>query len=311
MNDCLISVVIPVYNTKKFLKTCLESLRVQTFPKYEAILIDDGSVDGSSEICREYVRLDSRFQLIRQENAGVSVARNHALEKAKGTYIFFLDSDDVLPEDALEKLIRADADLVFGSIIEVDESGKPNGKSQILSNRVLSCQQALEVLFDESRWGYQGYLWNKLYKRSIIEKQNIRFDLSIKYNEDRLFIVEYLLSSSEVMLISPVVYFYRQQEKSALAQIKKEFTPAALTELDAFEKMKTLVKDDYPELYQTISRLAFEKSLYWLGQISQKYFDKKKKVRSYVRSNARVCMGIPRTGLIYKVKLIAHCILER
>lgn len=311
MNKGLISVIVPVYNTAKFLKVCLDSLRVQTFQNYEAILVDDGSTDGSGEICRQYACMDFRFRVLQEENQGVSAARNRALEEAKGVYIFFLDSDDILPENALEELVDANTDLTIGSILEVDEFSQPNGISQCLPDRVLSRQQAMEVLFDETQFGYQGYLWNKLYRRAIIENQNIRFDPSIKYNEDRLFLVDYLRFCSKVRMIPSVVYFYRQQKESALAQMKKKFKPAVLTELDAFEMMKDMVRDDYPELYQAISRLTFEKSLYWLSQIPHQYPDEKTKIRNCVRKNARICMQIPGKGLAYKIKLIAHCILER
>lgn len=311
MSECLISVIIPIYNTEQFLKACLDSLRAQTFHDFEAIMVDDGSTDGSGEICREYICLDSRFRMIHQENAGVSVARNRALEESKGSYIFFLDSDDVLPDDAFEKMIYADADLVMGSIIEVDDLGSGNGISQILPDLTATRQQALVALFDESMWGYQGYIWNKLYKRSIIENQHIRFDSNIKYNEDRLFLVRYLIFCTKIRLVSSVVYFYRQQEKSALAQMKKEFKPAVLTELDAFEKMKILVKDDNLELYLTISRLAFEKALYWFRRIPRKYMRERKEVRELVYKNAKICMSVHGKELMYKIKIVLHCVLMK
>lgn len=311
MNHCLISVIVPVYNAEKFLRICIDSLLAQTFQDYEVVLVNDGSTDGSGKICDFYAEKDCRIYVIHQKNAGVSAARNKALEKVSGEYIFFLDSDDVLPEDAFEKLIHADADLVIGSVLEVDECGQLNGISQYLPNQVLSRERALEALFDESQWGYQGYLWNKLYRRSIIVDQNICFDPTIQYNEDRLFLLEYLLSCSKIMLISDVVYYYRQQEKSALAQIKQGFKPAVLTELDAFEAMKILVKEEYPRLYQDISRLTFEKSLYWLDKASKRYPCEKKKLRKYVFQNAKICMKISGKSPLYKIKLIVHCILER
>lgn len=311
MKNCSISVIVPIYNSEKFLKSCLDSLQAQTFQDYEAILVDDGSTDESGRICDSYAEKDCRIHVIHQENSGVSVARNRALNKASGKYIFFLDSDDILPNDAFEKLICENADLVIGSILEVDEDGRLNGVSQYIPNQIISRQKMLEVLFDESQWGYQGYLWNKLYKRSIIVDQNIYFEPEIKYNEDRLFLVEYLLSCSEIMMVSNIVYYYRQQEKSALAQIDCRFEPAMLTELDAFEAMKILVEKDYPILYQTISRLTFEKSLYWINKINKRNANEKKKLRNHIRQNAKVCLSVSGKSLLYKTKLIIHCILEK
>ena len=311
MNDCLISVIIPVYNTEEFLEKCLDSLRVQTLQNYEAILVDDGSTDSSGEICEKYTCLDYRFQVIHQKNAGVSAARNRALSEAKGAYVFFLDSDDILPNDAFEKLVQKDADLVIGSIAEVDESGESNGIFQLLPDQELSRSQALEALFNESQWGYQGYLCNKLYRYSIIKDCDIRFETNIKYSEDRLFLTKYLLSCSKIIMCSSIVYFYRQQKNSALAKTRRNFEPAVLTELDAFEMMKKLVIDEYPGLYQLISRLEFERSLYWLKQTPKKYPNEKKKVRNYVRRNARICIVTPDKGLIYRIKVILHCLFER
>lgn len=311
MNDCLISVIIPVYNTEEFLEKCLDSLRLQTLKNYEAILVDDGSTDSSGKICEKYARLDSRIQVIHQKNAGVSVARNRALNKAKGAYVFFLDSDDILPNDAFEKLVQNDADLVIGSIAEVDESGESNGVFQLLPNQELSRSQVLEALFNEFLWGYQGYLCNKLYRYSIIKDYDIQFEPNIKYNEDRLFLTKYLLSCSKIIMCSSIVYFYRQQKNSALAKTRRNFRPDVLTELDAFEMMKKLVIDEYPGLYQLISRLEFERSLYWLKQIPKKYPNEKKKVRNYVRRNAKICIVMSDKGLIYRIKVILHCLFER
>ena len=112
-------------------------------------------------------------------------------------------------------------------------------------------------------------------------------------------------------MCSSIVYFYRQQKNSELAKTRRNFEPAVLTELDAFEMMKKLVIDEYPELYYLISRLAFERSLYWLKQIPKKYTIEKKKTRNYVRRNAQICIVMPEKSLIYRIKVFLHCLFEQ
>lgn len=311
MIEAKVSVIIPVYNTEKYLKDCLDSLLGQSFQNFEAILIDDGSGDQSSAICDEYQKKDFRIKVIHQKNQGVSVARNRGIEEAKGEWIFFLDSDDILPENALKNLIEQNSDFVIGSIEEIDEDGNYNGICNSIPKKELNKRQTLNILFDESLYGYQGYLWNKLYRYAIIRDNKITFDSSIKYNEDRLFITEYLLYCSKITMIPQIIYYYRQREGSALGQIKQEFKPAVLSELDAFEKMKKLLKKDYYEIYQMISRLIFEKALYWFSKTHKSFTFERKQLKEMIYNNAKICLKIPGKGLFYKTKVIAHCILKR
>ena len=116
-NDVAVSVVIPVYNVEKYLKECVDSVLKQTYFSYEIILVDDGSTDASAKICDEYAAKDSRISVIHKPNGGLSSARNTGLQKARGAYVYFLDSDDYIVEYALEKLVEAaerdNADIVF------------------------------------------------------------------------------------------------------------------------------------------------------------------------------------------------------
>ena len=99
-----ISIIVPVYNCEKYIGTCIESIQGQTYQNLEIILVNDGSKDGSGEICRSYVVHDARIQYIEQENQGVSAARNHGIKKATGTFVMFVDADDTITNDACEKL---------------------------------------------------------------------------------------------------------------------------------------------------------------------------------------------------------------
>ena len=117
--DKLISVIVPVYNVEKYLPRCIESILRQTYPHFELILVDDGSLNKSGAICDRYAKKDARVKVIHKENAGISTARNAGVDMAQGEYISFVDSDDWVREDYLEKLLtpmlQYDVQMVFGA----------------------------------------------------------------------------------------------------------------------------------------------------------------------------------------------------
>lgn len=306
-----ISVIIPVYNCEPFLKKCLESVIGQDYPNIEIILVDDGSKDNSGRICDEYAQKYDYIKVIHQQNEGVSAARNKALKQMEGEYLCFLDSDDEFEENALNIKIDkiGNADLLISSIREIDEVGNSIRVQEVPDNIKLSNEEMLWYLFDEEKYGYQGYITNKMFKASIIKKNKICFDCSIKYNEDRLFLVEYLLKAKIVKFNSDISYLYRQHSSSAMGKLKQEFDIGMLTELDAFEKMKTLIWKKNQNLYYCISRLTFEKSLYWIRKIEDNN-KQKKHVRKVLWKNAITCLKERKRGLTYKLKIIGHCIIE-
>ncbi len=107
MNSELISIIVPIYNVEKYLRQCLDSIQNQTYQNFECLLINDGSPDNSADICREYVEKDSRFKYFEKENGGLSDARNYGTRQSKGSYLTFVDSDDWLEHDALDRLYGA------------------------------------------------------------------------------------------------------------------------------------------------------------------------------------------------------------
>ena len=128
--DILVSIVIPVYNSKYYLKECLNSVITQTYENLEILLIDDGSTDGSSYICDNYAKYDSRIKVFHNQNHGVSYSRNYGINKANGIYLLFVDSDDVINEDYINKMIMStinyDYDLIISNIENVYENRSKN-----------------------------------------------------------------------------------------------------------------------------------------------------------------------------------------
>lgn len=308
----LISVIIPVYNTGSYLSPGLESLIAQTHRNIEVILVDDGSSDGSGELCDEFARRDDRITVIHQQNAGVSAARNAGLEQATGEYLFFLDSDDRLPPDSLAVLCEpmSTGTLVCGSMRQIGADGISSEDGLFLKEQHFSAEHMLHLLFHEEEQGYQGFLCNKLFDNQIIRCCTLRFHPDVRYNEDRLFITEYLLQCREVFFREAVVYCYRQHGSSALGQLQHTFKPAMLTELDAFERMYDLLRDTHPLLALRVARLCFEKSLYWLGHIPRERREDRTRTRRLLRSNAKRCLKDPDSSPMTKLKVVVHCLLE-
>lgn len=198
-----ISVIIPVYNTEKYLKKCFSSLFAQSFQDFEIICVDDGSSDGSLRILNEYASRDSRIKVLSQKNAGQSVARNRALSLAMGEFISFVDSDDYISSDFLKSLYEAacennaDISITSYNIIE---------KGSTMVRYDLDC--SLENLFEKKLPRVlNGMCCNKLFRRSFLEKYNIRFPEGIFY-EDNLFLIKALFFSDKVIFINSGCYYY-------------------------------------------------------------------------------------------------------
>jgi glycosyltransferase involved in cell wall biosynthesis len=185
-----VSIIVPVYNSEKFIYRCIDSILAQTFTNFECIFNDDGSTDKSSAICENYSKSDNRFIVIHQENSGVSATRNKGLEIARGKYICFVDSDDYVKNNMLEKLVSAmnssQADVVCCGYIENNKVCIPSGEDFILSNT-----RTIQIIhYLEMRQAF-GFVWNKLFRRTILDINAIRFAVSTKFGEDMLFNLEY------------------------------------------------------------------------------------------------------------------------
>ncbi len=218
---CKASIIVPVYNASKTLNRCVDSILKQDFRDYELILVDDGSKDESAKIASAYAQADARIRLIQKKNGGVSSARNRGLAEAKGLYILFVDSDDWLPMEALKLLVREieqkDTDLVIGDFFRVFE-GKISQKGSIAEEGVITRDQYAEAMLKSPADLYFGVLWNKLYKRDLIEQYHVRMDESVSYGEDMIFNLEYLLHASTIAVLKLPVYYYIRMPGSLIEQ---------------------------------------------------------------------------------------------
>ena len=216
-----VSIIIPVYNAQKHLKRCIDSILKQEFEDFEAIFIDDGSTDKSPKILDEYALKDTRIKVIHKENSGVSDTRNVGLKHAKGKYIQFVDADDWLAEHSTKELVRAieqtKSDLVVADFYRV-VGEHISRKGSILSNEVLSLQDYAEWMMESPADFYYGVLWNKLYRKSIIDEHHIKMDKDLSFCEDFVFNLEYLLHCKTITPLQIPVYYYVKTDGSLVAQ---------------------------------------------------------------------------------------------
>ena len=210
-----ISIIIPVYNIEKYLKRCVDSILNQTFTDFELILVDDGSADNSGKICDEYSEKDCRIKVIHKENGGVSSARNVGLENAVGEYIMFCDADDFVSEvwcEVMHKTVSEYSDAWVVSNVEkvYDDKDRINH----FDVKALVCERkSYYWIYNE---GLSGYSVNKIYKNYLIKKHNLSFDNSMAVAEDVKFNTDYIKLCSEIIYIDFPLYYYYQNQNSAL-----------------------------------------------------------------------------------------------
>lgn len=212
----LFSIIVPVYNVEKYLDKCLASILRQTFKNFECIIIDDGSPDNSNAIIDKYVKLDQCFKVIHQKNMGLSAARNAGLDIAKGEYVVFVDSDDYIADDYLEKfalkIADTDADIVICGFIEAYKDYEKNKVFAAESTEVIKQNILADV--------WPSYVWNKCYKKDLFT--NIRFPVG-KIFEDILTIPKLCRYARKIVCIPDKLYYYnRQNENSITANMSSE-----------------------------------------------------------------------------------------
>lgn len=216
MEQPLISIIVPVYNAEPYLDNCLDSIAAQTWENLEVWLVDDGSTDASPALCDARAAADSRFHVLHQANAGVSAARNAALERATGQYLQFVDGDDYLPSTATERLVRTagatGADLVIGRFWRVAGTRKAL-QGHIRRDGVFTRREFAEEMLKAPANFYYGVLWNKLYRRDLIRMAQIRFE-NVVFAEDQLFNTRYLQAAQRFAAIDEAVYCYIQNPQS-------------------------------------------------------------------------------------------------
>ena len=229
--DKLISVIVPVYNAEKTLARCLESIQRQTYTNWEAVLVDDGSEDNSSSLCKRYADIDRRFSLIHQAHCGIGSARNAGIRNSAGAYIAFADADDYAEPQMLEKLYRqileSGADIVAcGYYLEKGKSRfiatKQTGKAHLDGDEAMTAAM--------QRNYFQGFLWNKLFDAHLfLPKEDPWFSEKLSVCEDLVFLTNCFIQNAKIFYYADPLYHYCIQSES----LTQTSTPGRLSELNA------------------------------------------------------------------------------
>ena len=283
-----VSVIVPVYNTEMYLEKCLSSLKNQTLKEMEFIVIDDGSTDKSFEIMKKYAKEDKRFRVYSKENEGVGKTRNLGIELSKGKYVGFVDSDDFISNDYFEELYNSakkiDAEISVSPNVYMIE----NDKSKKIS-RPIDSHRNKEVIDDFSFLiSDAGEQWDKIYKKSFLDKYNIRCLEDRVWFEDVWFSTLVAIYAKKVVVAKKGEYYclLRQGSLSEFWNISEEFL---FKGLKLYKDFFVIVKDlDVDEKRRLHLRLKLREKMYMFVSIFKETFDSnenvKNKVNEYILS---------------------------
>ena len=248
-----VSVIIPVYNTEKYLRKCLDSVVNQTLKDIEIICVNDGSPDNSLAILEEYAQNDNRIKIINKSNGGLSSARNAGLEISQGEFIGFVDSDDWIEPETYELAFNAmndyNPDLVCwgANVVADDKFSDYERLKEQQDNHIIKFEGLKEFNYVCDDY-ISATVWNKLFKAKIIKDYNVLYPEGLD-NEDIEFTIKYLLHCNKVFFINKYLYNYLQRESSIIVQIGDDKTPELLNSVDInlvgrtnLEELKVILK---------------------------------------------------------------------
>lgn len=238
-----ISVIIPIYNAERFLKQSIESVLSQSFNNIEIILVDDGSIDNSSKIIDQYASHNEKILAIHQANAGVSKARNAGIERVSGKWIYFLDSDDWIEPDYLLNFIKdaEDYDLIIQGFTKDNQDTGITENVKFEVNQHLNNYEVIEML-QHKKNAHNGYLWHRLFRRSIIEENDLRFVEGCNFAEDGVFFLQYMKYVKRTNVLGTSGHHYVIHNSSLTnKKYQKDFY---LSIADMYNKALTEIKGD-------------------------------------------------------------------
>ena len=292
-----VSVIVPVYNTEKYLRQCIDSISSQTLSQIEIILVDDGSEEECALLCDELALSDPRIKVIHKTNAGLGMARNTGMEAASGEYIGFVDSDDYVKPEMYETLytsaVKYNADLVVSGICFVGgntfrQSGDFTEKqyfeedtvfeNEDKKNLLLGVVGALPKESEDSRYGVS--VCKNIFRRSLVVRENLEFLSERKFmSEDTLFMVDYMKDATRAVGIPGAFYCYRRNDESFSKSYKSDRLGKVLIFLAELEKhiKDTLSKEDYrlylDRLTQGYARILCSQEIMYAREKKLKYRD--------------------------------------
>lgn len=303
-----ISVVVPVYNVKDYLKKCVASILEQTYTNFELLLIDDGSIDGSGEICDLFVSQDSRVKTLHVDNGGVSRARNRGIQATSGQWICFIDSDDWVDKTMLEKLIKAakehSAKLACCFFDEYR-----NGKTERLFSlknkyRADAKEIAKAFCFNSELKSLMCPLWDKLFDAECAKKLDFHSDLRI--GEDFLFCLQYVAANGKMAVVTEPLYHYRIRPGSAM---QEKFSEKKMDYLKAADRVVDVYEKCFPDYKSTAESWRYVHTLNMCNTIRKSGMESEysaflQKSNRYLKDKRPIVwVGL---AVIYKVRLLCY-----
>ena len=293
MTGCkdMISIVVPIYNGEKYIEDCIRSILLQTYQDWELILIDNASEDDSLGMCKEYARQDDRIEVLHQHrNVGVSAARNLGIEKARGEYITFVDVDDWITQDYLERLLyllkEKKSDMVICKYTKVYDADRKQveqkstiGPNDKIQGVIYNTKDYLENYFLNGN----THCWGVLYDRNLLD--GINFPKGISIGEDMLFLLEVAEKAQSIVVTEYKGYFYYINESGAM---KKKFTASYMDQITCWEKALQKVREMYPHLIAKVESILVVSVLLVVGKLAE--LDKKDRI-AYKEQEAK-CYAI-------------------
>lgn len=302
MNEIKVSIIVPVYNAEDYLENCINSMLHQTYSDIEIVLINDGSTDSSSKIIDRYAKKDKRLKSIHIKNSGVSTARNIGLQNATGNWIVFVDSDDWIEPNmisfSVNKALETKADIVMWTYFknyaneELALSLLPGGDQEITANKDLFHLKAIYQMYGEDKVRESvssGTVWCKLYKKSLIEDNNLEFKVGLTRAQDTVFSLNAFEQANKIVYYDKSLYHYRITTTSTTSGTRFiENTKAPfdmlLDEFLSFVRMKN-GDERYSEAFngRTIQVIMWHlKHNYFHSQFRGSIFRKKREVRRLI-----------------------------
>ncbi len=262
MND-LITVMIPAYNAQKYIGRCIESLIEQTYKDIEILIVNDGSKDSTKSICEEFSQKDARVRLVNQENGGEGAARNTGLREARGKYLTFVDADDYVKEDFIERLhtnlVNNEAGLAICGFTELREDTVLNETSGDIT--IMNQEEGMEMLLRED--SFKGYVWNKIFDLDIIRQNKLSFDVSLAVWTDVLFVFQYMIHIDKIVFDPTPEYYYIYLETSVshgggnnVIAVEKSYSA-----IRAKEQMVDYIPDNYLKVKRQLAIRFVQSSL--------------------------------------------------
>lgn len=245
----LISVIIPVYNVEQYLEKCIDSIINQTYKNLEIILVDDGSIDNSGNLCDLLAKKDSRIVVYHKENGGLSSARNFGIDKANGEFIGFIDSDDYIDNDMYETLYNLikqnKSDVSMCGLYNIYANRKDSQVKEV-KKYLMNAEEAIQMVLDSKITSVTAV--NKLYRKEIFN--DLRYDLG-KTSEDAFIIVRLLDKCNLISVTNERKYYYYHRANSIT---KKPFSEKSRDVLDAYNLNYSIVEEKYPKIISSAKR---------------------------------------------------------